>query len=113
MPERSPVLTLVHPDQYCAPPLRLLEVDGRDASHALTASGAGVSGGNLLLLEDGRSTDNPLVEGHHRLVESTHHHVGVPPSQRGSLRGLDRDQIKLVDPRKWPKWACFWPSDGQ
>src|SRR5919199_5726089 len=64
-----------HPEQELAQPSGLLGIDGRDASHALTSSDSGVSGGDLLLLEYGRSANGPLVEGHHWLVERAHHHV--------------------------------------
>src|SRR5215216_5878825 len=39
------------------------------------SSDASVPGGALLLLEDGRGSDDSLAERHHRLVKGGHHYV--------------------------------------
>src|SRR5215213_4090323 len=70
-------MSLPGPRPSVCQPSSLLGVDGRVlANYTLTTSSdAGVPGGALLLLEDGRGPDDSLAERHHRLVKGGHHYV--------------------------------------
>src|SRR5215211_2539155 len=68
-------MSLPGPRTSVCQPLSLLGVDGKVASYTLPSSDASVPGGALLLLKDGRGSNDSLAERHHRLVKGAHHYV--------------------------------------
>src|SRR5215217_1783317 len=68
-------MSLPGPRTSVCQPLSLLGVDGKVASYTLPSSDASVPGGALLLLKDGRGSNDSLAERHHRLVKGGHHYV--------------------------------------